>query len=193
MKAEVYKFFITYKWYENKIWREVEVSNNYKLSKLAYLILAAFDTQANHLFFIKHNETQYEFEFDSEDESIISPSEISLKSMNLECGSVLTMVYDFGCEHIFEITLTDISVMEKGASIKYPKITDGSGKGILDNVFPDDFGEIIKEIDKTKKSEITYISPYGESEPWDYRDFDIDEMNRTLKRDIESVAAGFDE
>ena len=69
MKAEVYKFFITYKWYENKIWREVEVSNNYKLSKLAYLILAAFDTQANHLFFIKHNETQYEFEFDSEDES----------------------------------------------------------------------------------------------------------------------------
>lgn len=192
MKAEIYKFLITYKGYENKIWREVEVSSNYKLSRLAYLVLVTFDTLANHLFLINYENMQYGFDFDGND-NIINPSDTYLKFMNLELGSMITMIYDFGCDQVFEITLTEKRPMEKGTSIKYPKVIDGKGKGILENVFPEQFGKIIKEIDKTNKSEIEYISPYGDYEPWDYRDFDIDEMNRTLKSDIDSVAAGFDE
>ena len=37
-----------------------------------------------------------------------------------------------------------------------------------------------------------YLAPSGEYEPWDYRDFDIEAMNRTLKDDIESVQAGYE-
>jgi len=62
MKANVYKFLIGYKGYEEKIWREVEVSGNYLLSKLAYLVLVSFDTLANHLFFIEYNGNHYEID-----------------------------------------------------------------------------------------------------------------------------------
>lgn len=62
MKANVYKFLIGYKGYEEKIWREVEVSGNYALSKLAYLVLVSFDTHANYLFFIEYNGNHYEID-----------------------------------------------------------------------------------------------------------------------------------
>ena len=62
MKANVYKFLIGYKGYEEKIWREVEVSGNFLLSKLAYLVLVSFDTLANHLFFIEYNGNHYEID-----------------------------------------------------------------------------------------------------------------------------------
>lgn len=194
MKANVYKFLIGYKGYEEKIWREVEVSGNYPLSKLAYLVLASFDTLANHLFFIEHNGKHYEIDFDDDfyDEESIDPTTVKLNNMGLEIGSVMEMVYDYGCEQEFIITLKEISDMEKGTSLKYPRIVAGQGKGILDNMFSEEFGEVIKQIDEKNKSEQMYLSPTGEYELWDYRDFDIDEMNRTLKSDIEAIQNGFE-
>lgn len=192
MKASVYKFLIGYKGYEDKIWREVEVSGNYKLSKLGYLVLVSFDTLANHLFFIEHNYNHYEIDLYDELKDNNDPTTVSLNKMGLEIGSVMKMVYDYGCEQEFVITLKEITDMEKGTSIKYPKIVAGQGKGILDNMFSEEFGKVIKQIDKKNKSEQMYLSPTGEYELWDYRDFNIDEMNRTLKSDIESVQAGFE-
>lgn len=194
MKANVYKFLIGYKDYEEKIWREVEVSGNYPLSKLAYLVLASFDTLANHLFFIEHNGKHYEIDFDDDfyDEESIDPTTVKLNNMGLEIGSVMEMVYDYGCEQEFIITLKEISDMEKGTSLKYPRIVAGQGKGILDNMFSDEFGEVIKQIDEKNKSEQMYLSPTGKYELWDYRDFYIDEMNRTLKSDIEAIQNGFE-
>lgn len=194
MKANVYRFLIAYKGYEEKIWREVEVSGNYPLSKLAYLVLASFDTLANHLFFIEHKGNHYEIDFDDDfyDEESIDPTTISLNKMGLKIGSVMKMVYDYGCEQEFIIKLKEISGMEKGTSLKYPRIVSGQGKGILDNMFSAEFGEVIKQIDENNKSEQMYLSPTGEYELWDYRDFDIEEMNRTLKSDIEAIQNGFE-
>lgn len=194
MKANVYRFLIAYKGYEEKIWREVEVSGNYPLSKLAYLVLSSFDTLANHLFFIEHNGNHYEIDLDDDfyDEDSIDPTMISLNKMGLKIGSVMKMIYDYGCEQEFIITLKEISDMEKGTSLKYPRIVSGQGKGILDNMFSDEFGEVIKQIDENNKSEQMYLSPTGEYELWDYRDFDIEEMNRTLKSDIEAIQNGFE-
>lgn len=194
MKANVYKFLIGYKGYEEKIWREVEVSGNYPLSKLAYLVLASFDTLANHLFFIEHNGNHYEIDFDDDfyDEESINPTTVKLNNMGLEIDSVMEMVYDYGCEQEFVITLKEISDMEKGTSLRYPRIVAGQGKGILDNMFSDEFGEVMKQIDEKNKSEQMYLSPTGEYELWDYRGFNIDEMNRTLKSDIEAIQNGFE-
>ena len=194
MKANVYKFLISYKGYEEKIWREVEVSGNYTLSKLAYLVLVSFDTLANHLFFIEYNGNHYEIDLcgECEKDNNIDPTTISLNKMGLEIGSVMKMVYDYGCEQEFVIILKEISDMEKGTSLKYPRIVAGQGKGILDNMFSDDFGEVIKQIDEKNKSEQMYLSPTGEYELWDYRDFNIDEMNRTVKSDIEAIQNGFE-
>ena len=50
MATKVYTFHITYEGLEEKIWRKVEVSSNYRLNQLGYMVLAAFDTLAYHLF-----------------------------------------------------------------------------------------------------------------------------------------------
>ena len=54
MSTQVYTFRITYNGCENKIWRTVEVSSNYDLARLGYMVLASFDTNAYHLFSIEH-------------------------------------------------------------------------------------------------------------------------------------------
>jgi len=50
MATQVYTFFITYEGLDDKIWRKVQVSSNYRLDQLGYLLLATFDTLAYHLF-----------------------------------------------------------------------------------------------------------------------------------------------
>ena len=50
--AQVYTFKITYQECGNKIWRTFEVSSNYDLASLGYMVLASFRTMAYHLFSI---------------------------------------------------------------------------------------------------------------------------------------------
>lgn len=197
MKAQLYKFRIEYEGHEKTVWRSVQVSSNYLLSKVGYLVLAAFDTLANHLFYIEHEGIHYEIalaEYDLDKlNSSVDPTEIKLNKMNLDIGSKMTMVYDYGCEQTFNIILTEITDMPSGSSAMYPKIIEGVGKGILDNVPADEFGKIVKRIDKDGKSTHIYYSPYGTEELWDYREFDIDLANKTLKNDIAAIQHGYED
>ncbi len=194
MKAQVYKFKIEYEGFEKIIWRDIEVSSNYTFAKLGYLVLASFDTLANHLFFLEYNGRHFEIDLGGElGKDNIDPTEIKLGSINLEIGSEIMMTYDYGCEQVFKITLLEIYDMEKGASVNYPKIIAGAGKGILNDIFSEDFKVIIDEIDKTGKSEHTYMNPYGEYVKWDYRDFDIELLNKSLKYDIETIRQAYEE
>lgn len=60
MAAKVYTFRIAYEGLEDRIWRKVEVSSNYRLDQLGYLILATFDTLACHLFAFYFDNGQFE-------------------------------------------------------------------------------------------------------------------------------------
>lgn len=64
MAAQIYTFKITYENCDNRIWRTAEVSSNYTLAKLGYLILASFDTLAYHLFEITFREDRYVLPFE---------------------------------------------------------------------------------------------------------------------------------
>lgn len=194
MRAEVYRLYIGYEGSEDKIWRLVDVSSNYSLAKLGYLILASFDTLAYHLFMFDHDGKNYQINPDSDfDKKAIDATTIKISSLGLEEGTQFEMTYDFGCDQTFIIKLIEIREMEKGQSTKYPCVIDGAGKGILDDVPAFEFEKIVKKIDKTGKSDHKYFSPYGTEEPWDYREFDLVEMNRTLKSNIAQIQRGFEE
>ena len=195
MKAQICRFKITYDEYGDKINRTVEVSSNYTLANLGFLVLAAFDTLAYHLFYISYNGKRFEIPLDEDDfgEPAADPREVRLNTLRLNIGDVMEMVYDFGCEQTFRIVLDGIYEMPKGTSTAYPKIIAGAGKGILDDVSPYEFGKIIENIDKTGKSDYMYYSPYETEELWDYREFDIERTNRTLKRDIPVIAQRYEE
>lgn len=192
MKADVYKFIISYTGYEEKIWREVDVSSNYPVSKLAYLILATFNTDANHLFYVEYENEHYEFDYYGEQENVIDPTSVTLAKLKLSEGSKLKLVYDYGCEQVFDISFIKKYEMPKGSSINYPEILNGSGKGILDNYSSDDFGEIIKRTDENGNPDVMYISSEGKQEVWDYRDFDVEINNKLVRKRIEAIKVAYE-
>lgn len=110
----------------------------------------------------------------------------------MQVGDKIEMVYDYGCEQEFVLTFGGASEMVKGSGPSYPRIISGSGKGILDDVSPDEFGEIIAEIDKVGVSNHKYLAPNGEEEDWDYRDFDAEIANMSFRYDVEAVEQAYE-
>lgn len=185
--AQVITLKITYADCDNRIWREAQISDNSYFNKLGYMVLATFDTLAYHLFNIEYNGVI--FELPSED-TITQPEEclfcVKLKDLKLSVGDKLRMIYDFGCEQMFDIEVVDISPMARGTGTAYPKILRGEGRGVLDNVSAWETLEIIKQIDKTGKSEHSVQTEYG-SQFWDYRDYSLDLDNGLLKGEIARI------
>lgn len=193
MKAQIYRFKMEYVGFEDKINRVVDVSSNFTMAKLGYSVLAAFDTLANHLFGMTFKGKRYEIAIDEDfDESAIDLRTVKLNKLDLQVGDKIKMVYDYGCEQEFVLTFEGVSDMAKGSGPFYPKIISGAGKGILDNVSSDEFGEIISEIDKTGVSNHKYLSPNGEEKDWDYRDFDAEIANLSFRYDVEAITQGYE-
>lgn len=185
--AQVITLKITYDDCDDRIWREAQISGNSYLSKLGFMVLSTFDTLAYHLFNIEYNGVI--FELPSEDK-ITQPEEclfcVKLKDLKLSVGDKLRMIYDFGCEQMFDIEVVDISPMARGTGTAYPRILRGEGRGILDDIPAVETLEIIKDIDKTGKSEHSVQTEYG-SQFWDYRDYRLDLDNGLLKGEIARI------
>lgn len=145
------------------------------------MVLASFDTMAYHLFEMKYKDTSFfiSAEFfedlqynDNNDYDMLSSHK--LNSVNMNIGETIEMIYDFGCEQIFNIELIEISDMPASELLK-----------------------AIKKIDKDGHSEI-YYSSRGSSRgsssipEWDYRDYRIDLDNALLKGEIEMIRDGYE-
>lgn len=192
MKAQVYRFKMEYVGFEDKINRVVDISSNSSMAKLGYALLAAFDTFAYHLFFMKYKGQRYEIRFEGDDFYLpaINPIEVKLKELNLQPGDKIEMIYDYGCDQKFMITFEGSSEMEKGSSCLYPKIVSGAGRGILDDVSPYEFGEIIYAIDRNEELDDEYLSVLEDD--WDYRDFDVDTANLSFRYIIGLIKKGYE-
>lgn len=186
--AQVITLKITYDDCDDRIWREAQISGNSYLSKLGFMVLSTFDTLAYHLFNIEYNGVI--FELPSED-TITQPEEclfcVKLKDLKLSVGDKLRMIYDFGCEQMFDIEVVDISPMARGTGTAYPKILRGEGRGILDDIPAEETLEIIKDIDKTGNFEHMYPTKYNSELKWDYRDYDLNGDNCLLKGEIARI------
>lgn len=195
MAAQIYSFKICYSGCNDKIWRNAAVSSNYTLAQLGYLILASFNTMAYHLFDIKYKDTTYVLT--QEDlENIPCGGLLTLQKigkLGMCVGDVLEMTYDFGCCQVFEITLLEISDMPKGCGRAYPKILDGAGRGIVDDMSAEDLAEAIRKIDLDGHSGIHYSSiGFTDVPEWDYREYSIDVDNMLLRALIKRIRDGFE-
>ena len=192
--TNVYTLKITYCDCESKIWRIAQVSSNSTLARLGYMVLATFDTLAYHLFSIEYNGALFELPFEDFDcEEDFSLFDVKLSQLELKTGEKLQMIYDFGCDQCFDIEVINIEPMQKGTGRAYPKILAGEGKGILEDVPAFETLEIIKQIDKTGKSDYKYLTRYDNEMIWDYRVFDLESENILLKGFVEQIAEGYEE
>lgn len=200
MAVQIYTFKITYADCDNKIWRIAAVSSNYTLSELGYMVLATFDTMAYHLFEMKYKGTTFfltEEDFEdlpyNEDEPYDLLGLYKIGKLGMNIGDTIEMTYDFGCEQVFNIELLEIGDMPKGHGRAYPKILDGEGRGIVDDMPAFELFESIRKTDVDGHSGIFYSSSGFDNVPeWDYRNYDIKIDNGLLKGTIEQIRDGYE-
>ena len=190
MATKVYTFHITYEGLEEKIWRKVEVSSNYRLDQLGYMVLAAFDTLAYHLFEFYYDDDRFEIPNEDAPFEQIDMADFKLHQLKLKLGDRIRMEYDFGTTQTFWLELVEIADMKRGWGRRYPYVLDGAGRGIIDDMSCEELFELVAQIDRNGKTDEPIY--YQERRmPWDYRWFDLDCMNSLLKGEIELIEEGY--
>lgn len=200
MAVQIYTFKITYADCDNRIWRTAAVSSNYTLAELGYMVLATFDTMAYHLFEMKYKGTTFfltEEDFEdltyNEDEPYDLLGLYKIGKLGMNIGDTIEMTYDFGCEQVFNIELLEIGDMPRGHGRAYPKILDGAGRGIVDDMPAFELLEAIRKTDADGHSGIFYSnSGFNDPPEWDYRNYDIKIDNGLLKGTIEQIRDGYE-
>lgn len=191
MATSVYIFHVVYHGLEDKIWRDIEVSSNYRLDQLGYAILAAFDTLAYHLFHFTYKGERFVLlgnEFDEDSETDVAL--YKLGQMEMRIGDRLELIYDYGTEQVFALTLTDIQPMGKGQGKRYPQIVSGAGCGIIEDMHWTELKELIEQIDQNGKTNDPVY--YDERvKPWDYRDFNMEYWKVMFKGIVEQIEEGY--
>ena len=191
MAVQVYTFKVTYEGCNNKIWRTFEASSNYDLARLGYMILASFDTKAYHLFCIEHKGNIYETAIENYGQYPLL-QDAKLSSLNLQPGEHMEMIYDFGTEQHFDIEFISAVDMLRGKGTSYPKVIDGSGRGIVDDMHIDELIEIIAATDKKGKSDFKVGVSENHEIIWDYRDYNIKYDNALLKGEISLIQESYE-
>ena len=190
MATKVYTFHITYEGLEEKIWRKAEVSSNYRLDQLGYMVLAAFDTMAYHLFEFYYDDDRFEIPNEDAPFEQIDMADFKLHQLKLKLGDRIRMEYDFGTTQTFWLELVEIADMKRGWGRRYPYVLDGAGLGIIDDMSFEELSELVVQIDRDGKTDEP-IYYQERMMPWDYRWFDLDCMNSLLKGEIELIEEGY--
>ena len=171
---------------ENKIWREIEITDRRTVADLAYAILASFESLAYHLFNIKYKNRVYECGVATDcifDEIPFFADKTSLKALELKSNDTLVMEYDYGLSFIFKITYLESMDFRRGSGNGYPKVVAGAGRGMIDDVTNGELREIVADIDKKGKSKYKVISlETNKYVTYDYRNFSLS-LNNLLERD----------
>lgn len=192
MTAQVYTFLITYEGLEDKIWRKTQVSSNCWLNQLGYMVLATFDTLAYHLFELEYADRC--FQIPDEDNELDDGADMlcfQLYQLKMKPGDKLKMTYDFGCNQVFWLELLSAEPMGRGQGMRYPRLTEGAGCGILDDIPADETKALVEQIDQNGCTDEPIY--YNESSyPWDYRHFDLESANRFLKVRMEMIQEGYE-
>lgn len=175
---------------EPRLWREFEVSDTKMLSDLCYAILASVDALGTHLMLIEYKNKKYEVVSDFE---YLNMRDVSLRTLEWKCGEKAEFVYDFGSEWVFDVTLVSVSEMKRNTQRHYPYIADGAGRGIIEDMFCEEYSELLDEMDADK--EIVYEYFYGEyrhMQKWRYDDFNLKIFNALFKLDVKRMAEAYD-
>lgn len=176
---KVLKFKVGIEGLEDKIWREIEITDRRTVADLAYTILATFDSLAYHLYNIKYKDYTFDcFGCTEIDENAIDATTTKLSVLGLETNDELEMEYDYGSTTTFKITYIGERNMSEFEGYLYPNIVDGAGRGMLDDMCDFELKEIVEDTDRKGYSDY-YVTPeYEKHEKYTYRKFNLKENNK---------------
>lgn len=190
---KVLKFKVGIEGLEDKIWREIEITDRRTVADLAYTILATFDSLAYHLYNIKYKDYTFDcFGCTEIDENAIDATTTKLSALGLETNDELEMEYDYGSTTTFKITYIGERNMSEFEGYLYPNIVDGAGRGMLDDMCDFELKEIVEDTDRKGYSDY-YVTPgYEKHEKYDYRKFNLKENNKKLKGLVLEIKNGYE-
>lgn len=181
--GKILRFKVYIEKLEGKIERTIEINDAKTVADLAYTILASFDSLAYHLYHIKHNNIVYDCDVSPEtffEEETREATTTKLRNLNYEKDKTLEMTYDYGSPTTFLIKLLETRESQNGDGNRYPKIIDGKGQGMLDDISSEELLEIVNDIDKKGYSVHEYTPGYEREILYDYRDYDLDYDSATI-------------
>lgn len=190
---KVLKFKVGIEGLEDKIWREIEITDRRTVADLAYTILATFDSLAYHLYNIKYKDYTFDcFGCTEIDENAIDATTTKLSALGLETNDELEMEYDYGSTTTFKITYIGERNMSEFEGYLYPNIVDGAGRGMLDDMCDFELKEIVEDTDRKGYSDY-YVTPgYEKHEKYDYRKFNLKANNKKLKGLVLEIKNGYE-
>lgn len=182
---------------EDKIWREIEITDRRTVAELAYTILATFRSLAYHLYDIEYNNKFYDcwicIEDDHRDVELVNAVITKIRDMNLKKNDTMRMEYDTGSTTTFIITYLGESEFKRGNGMHYPHITKGAGYGMIDDITSEQLKEIVEDIDKKGKSKYYSLQYFTKSSRiYDYREFDLDKNNLHIKRCFKLIKQSYE-
>lgn len=193
--ADIYKFKVRLCELKNIIWRDIEITSVSSVAKLGYAVLAAFESTASHLFNIRFSSKRYEIVFEEDDfdnEPAVDPIKTKLSTLKLSVGDKLSMEYDYGADWEFEIQLLSITEMNRGTGTHYPYVTDGKGKGIIEDTSPYELAEMIEKTDKDGTLPQIMNMYSGEEVSWNYKDFNLEYCNVFFKDNVWKIQNAYE-
>lgn len=193
---KVLKFKVSIEGLEDKIYRIIEINDAKTIADLAYSILASFNSLAYHLYKIEYHDNIYYCsggfeELDDSKNYKIAPEE-KLYKIDFNKNDTMIMEYDFGSTTTFIIeylSTDDLTI----APSKYPRIIDGKGNGMLDDISSNELLEIVKNTDKLGKSTYYYTPGYELDKIYDYRDYNYDESVKEFSANYLTIKYGYEE
>ena len=190
---KVLKFKVGIEGLEDKIWREIEITDRRTVADLAYTILATFDSLTYHLYNIKYKDYTFDcFGCTEIDENAIDATITKLSILGLETNDELEMEYDYGSTTTFKITYIGERNMSEFEGYLYPNIVDGAGRGMLDDMCDFELKEIVEDTDRKGYSDY-YVTPgYEKHEKYDYRKFNLKANNKKLKGLVLEIKNGYE-
>ena len=201
---EVYKFKIMIRGLEDKIWREIHIKNTQTIADLAYAILVSFNSLASHLFEFEIGNTRYSCGVDYEEGKEIfeyvkqnnNNEDLAVNIVTEMCNSTEVKLsdidfvnlpnfefnYDFGSPTIFDIEYLGSYELEEKQKISVPKVHEGKGFGMIDNIINEDLIEIVEKSEKTKRPEHFVNNIFYDIVLFDNESFDL--RGNNLKMEV---------
>ncbi len=193
MAVKVIRLHIEYGALGNRLWRDVEVSDKYTLAKLAYTILATFDTCAYHQFEYYIDKTNYAIPVEDDLDDMLNCEDVAavkLADLHLTIGKTFIFNYDYGTTQTFNISVVSVENMGVGQGTAYPKVVAGEGRGIIDDYSEDELTDLIDEIDKNGKTKKD-IYYKDRKVAWNINSYDMKADNALLKLEVKTITDAY--
>ena len=194
---KILKFKVGIEGLEDKIWRDIEITDRMTVADLGYTILATFNSLAYHMYNIAYKDIIYDCRLNPRDtiydENKISAITTRLSSLELNENDTMEMEYDYGSPTTFKITYLGSEELESFNDAKnYPLITQGEGLGMLDDLSSGKLEDIVLETDKLGYSDSYFTPGYETDKIYDYREYNLLTDNNNLKGLVLLIKNGYE-